>query len=325
VETFWELFEEENYFFKFFQLFFEIFEYNWCIFESLEEASFTRVFCETEEMIAALLANCPNTIADIKAQWEDRLKEEQEVMEIVPSTTTVNKAENDSNSIISGIPRHLTQPKNPHTVDNSSEKNPKKNSFCFKIEEYTNKLMHVSSILSLEQVAQIDRVIPITCQLCKWKLLYSNDLHGSSLDSLLMLSKNQSPTLLVIQDDQGNVFGGFASDEWHTAQQYYGNGETFLFTFSGMDSAFVKYPWSRKNNYFMLCSKESIVMGGGGSFGLYLDADLSHGTTGLCETFSSKPLVPSQEFGVIHIEVWGFSISGVESTALDKRSSIRDF
>lgn len=30
------------------------------------------------------------------------------------------------------------------------------------------------------------------------------------------------------------------------------------------------YPWSQKNDYFMLCSEDSIAVGGGHSFAIYL-------------------------------------------------------
>jgi hypothetical protein len=153
-------------------------------------------------------------------------------------------------------------------------------SFVFNTDDYKGKLLDASGILSLEHVAYLDHVVPLTCQLCRWCLIYSTEAHGSSLDTLLLLAKNQSPTLLVVKDDLGNVFGGFATDEWHRATQYFGNGESFLFSFANAKassgsvdnsvSAFSKYPWSRKNSYFMLCSEESLVMGGGGSFGLYL-------------------------------------------------------
>ncbi|ETV94717.1 hypothetical protein, variant 1 [Aphanomyces invadans] len=53
------------------------------------------------------------------------------------------------------------------------------------------KLLGKSAILSDAFVAELDQVLPITCQLCQWKLLFSNDVHGSSLLSLLTLCKGQ--------------------------------------------------------------------------------------------------------------------------------------
>jgi len=37
------------------------------------------------------------------------------------------------------------------------------------------KLLGTSSILSVDHIARIDEVLPITCQLCKWTLLYRYD------------------------------------------------------------------------------------------------------------------------------------------------------
>ncbi|CAK4724721.1 unnamed protein product [Aphanomyces euteiches] len=118
--------------------------------------------------------------------------------------------------------------------------------------QFTAKLIGTSSILSGANLSELNEVLPITCQLCKWKLLFSNEVHGSSLNSLLMLCKGQSPTLLVLKEDNGTIFGGFASD----------------------------------------------------------DADLVHGTTGKCDTYSSEPLVPGENFACTHVEVWGYTMEG---------------
>lgn len=47
------------------------------------------------------------------------------------------------------------------------------------------------------------------------------------------------------------------------------------------------------------------------------DSELATGTTGPCETFSSRPLVSSQEFACVQVEVWSFSTG-------DKNTSQRD-
>ncbi|TMW56564.1 hypothetical protein Poli38472_006574 [Pythium oligandrum] len=317
VEPFWELFDEEAYFFKLFLLVFQIFDQLWNSL-SPDEASFTRVFCDTESKVDELLKKSPSSVEDLRSEWEGmwrQMNEEEEGSTEEESTTTQNAT--------------AAPPSPPRLC--------KKPSFTFRPEDYKNKLLDPSNILTVDHIAFIDHAVPLTCQLCRWCLLYSTDMHGSSLHTLLMMTKNQSPTLIVVKDDQDNIFGGFGSDEWHRSTQYFGNGETFLFTFSpraGVPTAhsgtvgshFVKYPWSRRNNYFMLCSEESLVMGGGGSFGLYLDSDLSRGTTGPCETFSSRPLVPSHEFNCVHVEVWGFTTSDKHPTANKekKRRSVLD-
>lgn len=261
-----------------------------------QEVSFTRVFCETEARMDELLKKSPACVEDMKVQWNELFQElHHEIDESldIPAPSEIGMGvpaeaaesdgarENSASGIVLLTSSTTCPPSPPRFC--------RKPSFVFNTDDYKSKLIDPSGILTLEHIAYLDHAVPITCQLCRWCLLYSTEAHGSSLDTLLLLTKNQSPTMLVVKDDNGNVFGGFASDEWHRATQYFGNGESFLFSFanakgssssvSGVDAnglpggsvtTFSKYLWSRKNSYFMLCSEESLVMGGGGSFGLYL-------------------------------------------------------
>lgn len=270
VEPFWELFDEEVYFYKLFNLMFRMFDQLWSSL-SPEEASFTRVFCDTEAKLDELLRASPSSVEDVRKEWEMWKQ-----LTDPPSDGDEEGGGSTEDEESSTLPLAGASPPSPARIN-------KKPSFTFQPDEYATKLLNPSNILTLEHVARLDNAVPITCQLCRWCLLYSSEANGSSLHTLLMLSRGQSPTLLVIKDDLGNVFGGFASDEWRRATQYYGNGETFLFTFShrgghhnssgggtASTGGFMKFPWSRRNNYFQLCSEESLVMGGGGSFGLFL-------------------------------------------------------
>lgn len=47
-------------------------------------------------------------------------------------------------------------------------------------------------------------------------------------------------------------------------------------------------------------------MGGGGHFGLYLDADLAKGSSDHCKTYGSHCLAHSKAFDVVAVELWGF-------------------
>ena len=68
------------------------------------------------------------------------------------------------------------------------------------------------------------------------------------------------------------------------------------------------FPWTAENNLVMMATDEYIAMGGGGgSFGLFLEEDLSRGTTGPCETFANCPLCSQEQFEVSCLELWGFS------------------
>ncbi|KAG3207405.1 hypothetical protein PC128_g105 [Phytophthora cactorum] len=299
LEPFWEMFDEDMYFSKLFMFMFQVFDQLWSELDP-KAASFTRVITETEGILNELLKKAPVTVNDLRVEWEEtrtrRLDEGEEVLEMqaeLVEDEAFRIAALADQSLLSAPLRY-------------SKKKP---SFDYNPDDYKSKLMDSSSILEIEHIAYIDHALPITSQLCRWYRIYSVEANGSSLETLLILAKKQSPTLLVVKDAEGNVFGGFASDEWHHAFHYYGTGESFLFSFANPSAAggFVKYQWSRKNSYFMLCSDESLIMGGGGNFGLFLDSDLSRGTSGACETFNSPPLTTSQEFSCIQVELWGFT------------------
>ncbi|KAE8892781.1 hypothetical protein PF005_g3817 [Phytophthora fragariae] len=300
LEPFWELFDEDMYFNKLFMFMFQVFDQLWSELDP-KAASFTRVITETEGIMNELLKKAPVTVSDLQAEWAEirarRLEETEdddglEQEELIEDEVLQAAALSDP-SLLSPPLRY-------------SKKKP---SFDVRPDDYKSKLMDTSSILTLEHIAYIDHALPITSQLCRWFRIYSIEANGSSLETLLILAQKQSPTLLVVKDADGNVFGGFASDEWHRAFHYYGTGESFLFSFANSSTAggFVKYQWSRKNSYFMLCSDESLIMGGGGNFGLFLDSDLSRGSSGACETYNSPPLTTSQDFSCVHVELWGFT------------------
>ncbi|RHY38693.1 hypothetical protein DYB30_009904, partial [Aphanomyces astaci] len=160
---------------------------------------------------------------------------------------------------------------------------------------------------------EFGRILEETEAQMTWLLQRSPSSVEELVDDWLLYRKQQtqatSPTLLLLKEDHGTVFGGFASDMWQLSGNYHGNGSSFLFRFTPLGKLDA-FTWSRKNNYFQLCSDESLVMGGGNAFGLYLDADLVHGTTGKCDTFGSNPLVPGETFSCTHVEVWGFTLDG---------------
>lgn len=67
-----------------------------------------------------------------------------------------------------------------------------------------------------------------------WVLLYSLKRHGTSLVSLFERCRGHRFSLLVVQDEAGAVFGGYATDEWRNkGDAYYGDGQSFLWTFLG--------------------------------------------------------------------------------------------
>lgn len=120
---------------------------------------------------------------------------------------------------------------------------------------------------------------------------------------------------------------------------YFGNGETFLFTLQPKLSV---YLWVGKtdsenliqnisNNHisnhqpqqlnshtqpngyistqlFMSATSQELIVGSGnGSFGLWLDADLTRGKTDHCKTFNNQPLCEDKDFTCKDVEVLAFA------------------
>lgn len=61
-------------------------------------------------------------------------------------------------------------------------------------------------------------------------MLFSEAVHGKSWTKFLTNIENQGPTLMIIQDSQNKVFGGFASKSWAKNPTFYGDSSSFLFT-----------------------------------------------------------------------------------------------
>lgn len=75
--------------------------------------------------------------------------------------------------------------------------------------------------LPLASLMYINAKVPMGMQ-HKWRLLYSTKLHGESFSKLTGAIINQGPTILVVKDQEGHIFGGYASSNWEFSSQFQG-------------------------------------------------------------------------------------------------------
>lgn len=75
--------------------------------------------------------------------------------------------------------------------------------------------------------------------------------------------------MIVIRDYNNYIFGAYCSDFFHIQRKFYGNGETFLFTFK--DTEKIQSYLSHGQDYFIYTSKNGIGIGCGDKFGLFID------------------------------------------------------
>jgi len=181
------------------------------------------------------------------------------------------------------------------------------------------RLLTITDVLSDKEIGDLERALPETWQNYNWVQLYSMKRHGASLKTIFSRCWNHDTTLLLVLDQEGVAFGGFATEQWRDrGEHYFGSGESFLFTFR--TGTITKYAWTRHNNYFQLANLRGIAFGGGGHFGLFLDADLSRGSTDWCRTFGSACLSNEKLFEVCHLEIWGFKTPNATEVASRPRA-----
>jgi len=166
------------------------------------------------------------------------------------------------------------------------------------------KLTEKSKIISESDQLLLVPFLPRRYASSDWSLLYSTDKHGISINTFYSKVKEKGPTILLIEDSNHYVFGAFVSESWKSDYQgYYGTGETFLFTLRPKLSV---YKWTQQDNYFILSSMQSLSIGGGGTYGLWIDNEFHEGSSSECTTFLNSCLSSTQIFKCIYVEIWGF-------------------
>ncbi|KAL5739963.1 hypothetical protein ACOSQ2_029143 [Xanthoceras sorbifolium] len=149
-------------------------------------------------------------------------------------------------------------------------------------------------------------------ELDEWKLLYHSALNGLSFNTFLgNISNDDGPTVLIIKDKKGYIYGGYASQTWERHGDFYGDMKCFLFQL--YPKAAIFRPTGANNNIQWCAanfSSESIPNGIGfggrvNHFGLFLSANFDQGHTFTCTTFGSPCLSETNQIYPEVIECWG--------------------
>lgn len=123
---------------------------------------------------------------------------------------------------------------------------------------------------------QLSAALPPTVALRRWKLLFDTNFHGISLLSFYKQTEGAVPALLVIKDENDRVrlscmlrptidikcFGGYNPEGFAERRHFYGNGESFVFSFD-LNLDLKVYYWSGLDNLFVYSDKARIMFGGG--------------------------------------------------------------
>ena len=177
----------------------------------------------------------------------------------------------------------------------------------------------VSLIITPSQMSQISKWLPESEMCRSWVLKYSLRQHGANLNSLISLCTTRnvsgrstySSCVILVEDSWGYVFGGFVAHDLQNNNNYYGNGESFVFSLMPKVD---KYKWTGENDFFIISNSHQLAMGGGGEgFAFQLDDELDTGVSNRSDTYCNPTLSSTEFFKCLNVEVWtlenvGFSI-----------------
>ncbi|XP_024591582.1 TLD domain-containing protein 1 [Neophocaena asiaeorientalis asiaeorientalis] len=181
-----------------------------------------------------------------------------------------------------------------------------------------------ASVLDVLSVIYINSHLPRE-QRHHWRLLFSSELHGHSFAQLCGRITHCGPCVVLLEDHDGHVFGGFASCSWEVKPQFQGDDRCFLFSIS---PSMAVYTSTGYNDHYMYLNQgqqtipNGLGMGGQHNyFGLWIDVDFGKGHSKAkptCTTYNSPQLSAQEDFRFEKMEVW--AVGDVPVTQLAKNT-----
>ena len=172
--------------------------------------------------------------------------------------------------------------------------------------QYLPKLDIPSDILNTNQLKELHSRLPNYHQYSNLYRIFSISVDGSNLKTLYNKCEGINNSVLIIRDEEGNVFGAYASEEFTPTSKFSGTGECFLFTFFKENKIHI-YCSTGINDHYMYCDNEQICFGCSDDyFSLSLRNNLLDGYSKCTQTYKNEPLNNNDKFLIVKLEIWGF-------------------
>ncbi|XP_013137967.1 PREDICTED: TLD domain-containing protein 1 isoform X2 [Papilio polytes] len=165
----------------------------------------------------------------------------------------------------------------------------------------------------------------------KWRFLFSSHIHGESFSTMAGRIIEQGPSVLIIEDSSGHIFGGFAASAWAFGPNFTGTDDSFLFTAAPKMRV---YPATNYNDHYQYINHHTktlpngLLMGGQFHFGgIWVNADpFGEGSSAeSCSTYRGyRRLSKDPTFHIRSLEVWGVGdkpLTEKEQALLSERSA----
>ncbi len=200
--------------------------------------------------------------------------------------------------------------------------------------------------ISSSEIISMTEVFALSCcdARCQgpWDMLFSSNQNGMSFDSLAhTLIGYAGPTLLVVLDSEGNVFGGLSSEPWRESGQFFGRSDSIMFSlqphFAAIRARSENFSSDAENYQYLK------VRGRQGLLGLGYGGDMKRGPRffldhnfenchasdfcltydqGALRTGSNDKLSINSEFTPIIIECWGFGGEDAKNAQAKERNDL---
>ncbi|CDW83732.1 oxidation resistance protein [Stylonychia lemnae] len=173
--------------------------------------------------------------------------------------------------------------------------------------EFQTIMKNKSEIIDEASRKLIAYFLPGLIRMREWRLLFSINQDGVSMQTFYNLVRNRDNTLLLIKDLNDRVFGGFCCEEWRIRNSFYGIGESFVFYFDDEEDIRV-FNYTGANERIQFSDEKCIMIGGGNSAAIFINNHFHSGRSGKSETFDNEILSKYGDFTCKQFEVWGFDI-----------------
>ena len=224
---------------------------------------------------------------------EEDLKKEDSIFEVTKSENYNKIFPSLIHKINQKIYHNLPSEEYPFFTPNSKVK-------------FLPKLDTNSEILTNNQLKELHLYFPYFLQYTSLNKIFSLSQDGSSLKTLYKNCEGIKNSLLILKDNEKNVFGAFASDVLTPSGIFTGTCDSFLFTFYQEEKIHV-YKATQINDNFIFCDFEQICFGNSGEkFSLALKNNLLDGYTATTDTYKNRPLNGGDKFTIVNLEIFGF-------------------
>ena len=201
-------------------------------------------------------------------------------------------------------------PKIINSIDEKKENNSNFTEYpYFRIQnavQYLPKLDIQSDILNTNQLKELHSRLPNYHQYSNLYRIFTISKDGSALKTLYDKCEGINNSVIIIKDDEDNIFGAYASEVFTPTSKFSGTGECFLFTFYKGNKIHI-YCSTGKNDHYMYCDDEQICFGCSDDFfSLSIRNNLLEGYSKYTQTYENESLNNRDKFIVVRLEVWGF-------------------